>query len=116
MSRHLALLPGGGGRPGQVRHRREPISHVGQLYPTYPTPDEQAAAVGHPSVYDRELQTPDDPTALGRAVEVLVLSYLAPGRTTLAEHVDAARVLADHFGIAADDCNPHGMPRPGGVA
>jgi len=114
MSRHLTLHPGGGGRPGQVRHRREPISHVGQLRPL--TPDEQAEAVGHPSVYDRELQTPDDPTALGRAVEVLVLSYLTPGRTSLAEHVSAARVLADHFGIAVDDCSPHGMPRPGGVA
>ena len=24
----FTLLPGGGGTPGQVRHRREPLSHV----------------------------------------------------------------------------------------
>ena len=76
-----------------------------------PTATAQAHAAGHPSVYDHHAEA-RPATLLALAVEVLIRSILSPGRSTRAQQVEAAQVLADHFAIDIDTADPHGIPRP----
>ena len=98
----FTLLPGGGGRPGQVRHRREPISHVAVRQPVHADDATEQVVVAM--------------SLLELSLVVSVLRATKAGACmTLAAELPARR-LGHPSMQAADDCNPHGMPRPDGVA
>ena len=86
---------------------------VRHLHPVpNPTATAQAIAAGHPSVCDYKVTYASPTTRLAEALEVLIRSILSPGRSTRAQQVEAAQVLADHFAIDIDTAAPHGIPRP----
>ena len=103
--RHLTALPGGATTP----------RHVVNLHPSMQPADA-------PPLFDREHdddERPDLPLLITTALSLLTRGVMVPGSVPRPEHVKAATdvvmwVQGGRVG-SADDCNPHGDPRPGGA-
>lgn len=113
--RPFTVLRGGGGRPGQLRPVR---SHVTDLRSQHA----QAVAAGRPSAlppYDHSADPdrPNLPLEVKTALSVLVRHALTPGAVQRSDQtLAAACVRAWLRPDLADECAPHGIPRPGGAS
>ena len=111
---HLRSLPGGRRPDALVPGRGHVYLHT-SMQPAAPKPE----------LFDREdhSERPTLPTLVDLSLSVLASYFLAPTAnphdttdpTRWASAQDAARIVAmwRAGGVPADECDPHGIPRPG---